>query len=315
MLNTILCATDFSEHFRSTIDWGVWISRRFGARMMVFHAVPSTKDILYATDVSVTGRSIDEDIEQTRSRLESLMAGCGVDWEPLIGYGDSVESLTPVVASQGIDLVVAASYGLSGIKRMLLGTIVERMARSLNCPLWVVRGTRRGSTPPEEIRRILVACDFSTESRAVLTTAAAMAKTFGSQIRLVHAIEAPLDEAVVDPTTGPYEEVQQELQERLQKRLKNLFSSPSAPGVPVDTAILPGHPGEQIPLHARQWKADLIVVGVRRIGRVQKYLRGSTTEALLRKAPCSVLAVPAGDIPASDPSIPATEAGPERHGS
>ncbi len=298
MLNTILCATDFSEHFRSTIDWGIWLSRRFGARMLVFHAVPSTRDLLYATDVSVTGRTIDDDIEETRHRLESLMAGCKVNWEPLIGYGDSVESLAPVVASQKIDLVVAASYGLSGIKRMLLGTVVERMARSLDCPLWVVRGTRRESPPPGGIRRILVACDFSPEFRPVLSTAAALAEAFDAHIRLVHVIESPAAEGI-DLSTGPYEEMQQELQETLKGRLLQMVLRTSSPNVSADAAALPGHPGEQIPLHARQWKADLIVVGVRRVGKVQKYLRGSITEALLRKAPCSVLAVPAGNIPAA----------------
>ena len=313
MLNTILCATDFSEHFRSTIDWGIWLSRRFGSRMLVFHAVPSTRDILYATDVSVTGRTIDDDIELTRHRLEALMAGCGVNWEPLIGYGDSVESLAPVVASKGIDLVVAASYGLSGIKRMLLGTVVERMARSLNCPLWVVRGTRRKGPPPGGIRRILVACDFSPEFKPVLSMAAALAEAFDARIRLVHAIESPVAEEI-DFSAGPYEEVQQELQQSLKDRLLQMIIRASSTDVPADAAALPGHPGEQIPLHARHWKADLIVVGVRRIGKVQKYLRGSTTEALLRKAPCSVLAVPAGSMPASGTEARAAGAGRKRSG-
>lgn len=313
MLNTILCATDFSEHFRSTIDWGIWLSRRFGARMLVFHAVPSTRDILYATDVSVTGRTINDDIELTRHRLESLMAGCGVNWEPLVGCGDSVESLAPVVASQGIDLVVAASYGLSGIKRMLLGTVVERMARSLDCPLWVVRGTRRQSPPPEGIRRILVACDFSPEFRPVLSTAAALAEAFDARIRLVHAIESPASEEI-DSSTGPYEEVQQELQQSLKDRLLQMVLRASTPEIAADAAALPGHPAEQIPLHARHWKADLIVVGVRHIGKVQKYLRGSTTEALLRNAPCSVLAVPAGSMPASGTGASAAGTGRKRSG-
>ncbi|MGD8367463.1 MAG: universal stress protein [Desulfobacterales bacterium] len=292
MIKTILCATDFSEYFRFTIDWGIWLSRWFSARMLVFHAIPSTRDALYATEVSVTGRSIDADLEQTRQRLESLMAERRVHWEPLLAYGDSVENLIPLVSSRNIDLVVAASYGLSGLKRMLLGTVVERMARSLNCPLWVVRADRAKVPSQRGIRKIAVACDFAEESHRVLETAADLAEAFGAEACLVHAIEAPLDEAVIEPTTGPYEEVQQELQYRVQKRLQALFASAATTEAKTGTAVLQGHPGEEIPEYARRWDADLIVVGVRPQGKVKKFLRGSTTEALLRRAPCAVLAIP-----------------------
>lgn len=305
MIKTILCATDFSEYFRFTIDWGIWLSNWFSARMLVFHAIPSARDALYATNVSVTGRSIDADLEQTRQRLEALMAERRVHWEPLLAYGDSVENLIPLVSSRNIDLVVAASYGLSGLKRMLLGTVVERMARSLDCPLWVVRANRAEVPSQGGIRKIAVACDFAEESRGVLETAGKLADAFGAEVCLVHAIEAPLDEAVIEPTTGPYEEVQRELQHRLRKRLEELFSDASATEKQVDTAVLQGHPGEEIPQHARQWDADLIVVGVRPQGKVKKVLRGSTTEALLRRAPCAVLAIPVG--PASDEKDPANE--------
>lgn len=306
MLKTILCATDFSEHFRFTIDWGIWLSRWFSAHMLVFHAVPSTQDIMFASDITATGRSVDADIEQTRRRLESLMGNQQVDWEPLVAHGDSVETLIPLVASRDIDLVVAASYGLSGIKRMLLGTIVERMARSLDCPLWVVRAG--GGPPPERgIRQMVVACDFTEASTTVIRTAARLADAFGAQVRLVHAMEAPLDEKVVEPTTGPYEKVQQQLTERLVDRLQRRFPASSAPNASVRTVALQGHPGEQIPLYAAQCSADLIVVGVRQLSRVEKVFRGSTTEALLRRSPCAVLAVPVGEEaapPADGPERP-----------
>jgi nucleotide-binding universal stress UspA family protein len=165
------------------------------------------------------------------------------------------------------------------------------------------------------VRRILVACDFSPESSAVMTMAASLAIAIGAKIRLVHAIQAPLDEEIVDPTTGPYEKVQQELQSRVQRRLEDLFADKSAAGVPADAAVLPGNPADQIPHQARRWGADLIVVGVRHIGKVQKYFRGSTTEALLRKAPCSVLAVPASRASASDFPSGTDEPSPERRGS
>ena len=291
MLKTILCATDFSEHFRFTVDWGIWLSRCFSARLVVFHAVPTARDTLFASDAAVTGRDIGTDLDKTRTRLETMMAERRADWKPMVVRGDSVESLVPVVASESVDLVVAASYGLSGIQRMMLGTVVERMARTLTCPLWVVR-THRAAVPGSTgIRRIVAACDLAQDSLPVLQTAEKMADAFGADLTVVHSLEAPVDETVVEPTAGPYEKVQEELQRRQQERLRQLVRGSGAKR-PAGTEVLQGNAGEQIPAYARRRGADLIVVGVRPLEKTKKVWRRSTTELVLRRAPCAVMVVP-----------------------
>jgi nucleotide-binding universal stress UspA family protein len=60
----------------------------------------------------------------------------------------------------------------------------------------------------------------------------------------------------------------------------------------ISVAIAPGVPQEMVLGLARERASDLIVVGVRRSGKVGRWISGSTTEALLRRSPCSVLTVP-----------------------
>ena len=54
----------------------------------------------------------------------------------------------------------------------------------------------------------------------------------------------------------------------------------------------PGVPQEMVLHIARERDADIIAVGVRRSGKLGRWLSGSTTEALLRRSPCCVLTVP-----------------------
>ena len=61
----------------------------------------------------------------------------------------------------------------------------------------------------------------------------------------------------------------------------------------VTLALADGHPGEMLAAYASRVKADLVVVGVVPHRAMEKVLAGSTTEALLRHAPCPVMTVPA----------------------
>ena len=69
---------------------------------------------------------------------------------------------------------------------------------------------------------------------------------------------------------------------------------PDTGGAPatVVTASMIGVPGEALSRYASRVAADLIVVGVQPHGAIEKMLVGSTTETVLRHAPCPVMTVP-----------------------
>ena len=60
------------------------------------------------------------------------------------------------------------------------------------------------------------------------------------------------------------------------------------PGLEVLSDIQLGYPKKAIPDFAREWKADLVMVGSRGLGAVSRFFLGSVAQAVLRSAPCSV---------------------------
>jgi nucleotide-binding universal stress UspA family protein len=64
---------------------------------------------------------------------------------------------------------------------------------------------------------------------------------------------------------------------------------------PVEVVRIPGcrDPGLTITTHAREWPADVVVVGRDSRGRLERALLGSVHERVVRSAPCAVLVVPA----------------------
>jgi len=128
--------------------------------------------------------------------------------------------------------------------------------------------------------KLLVALDGSTGSGAVVREVAARPWSAGAECRLMTAIDpffftkAPLALA----------EAKKDAQSTLNESAENLQKS----GLKLRTEILLENPRHGIPRAASEWGADLIVMGSHGRGAFGRLLVGSTVQAVLRHAPCSV---------------------------
>jgi nucleotide-binding universal stress UspA family protein len=299
-VNNILCATDFSKHSRAVIDYASALARRFKAHLIVFHAVCLPGHPLYGTARSREADDQEEPIQRARKQIQVLMQQQSISWESVICYGDPVEEVLKLADRRSFELVIAASYGLSGWKRILVGTVVEQLARNIERPLLVVHA-RKGTGKPTgqsgvRLRNIMISCDLSDQIDLVFRPAFEFARAFGARLHFVHAIEAPVETAVVEPTAAPYGEAQERLKNELHQRLLRRISDDGQARPDMIATVLPGAAEDIINEYARKNDIDLIVVGVRPHGPIEKLLIGSTTEAVLRHAPCEVLTVPLAKI-------------------
>ncbi len=140
-------------------------------------------------------------------------------------------------------------------------------------------------TAPLAIRQILFPTDFSDASRLAGVTAADLARHFGARLHVLHVVPP-----VTDPTSAP----------------AALRAAVEALGLKlaVVTAIASGVAPRQIAAYARKNAIDLIVLGTHGRTGVSRAVLGSVAEAVVRRAPCRVLTVPA--------ELPAAPAPPDR---
>jgi len=144
-------------------------------------------------------------------------------------------------------------------------------------------------------RRVLCPTDFSEFSTASLTYAAALAASYGSALRLLHVLTPfPIVPPLVDVPGGAQLYESQRLQG--QQALEAEAARIRRPGVTVDVELRDGSAVHEVLTAAREWQADLIVLGTHGRGGVERLVLGSVAEKVLRKATCAVLAVPHGAI-------------------
>jgi nucleotide-binding universal stress UspA family protein len=291
----ILCAVDFSKYSRSVVDCACALAEVFRAHVTVLHVLSYPRNPL--EDQTVQDAAVQPtDVADIQKRIASLMAQRSIDWEAKVLPGEPVETICRYARESGSDLVVAASYGLSGLKRFLLGTVVESLARALDRPLLVLRPAvypePRAIPAAPHPRRILLCCDPTPAASRLISHGLSFASRFDAQLHLVNILESPAEVDGCETDGRSYGEIQQSLLERTRRRIEGLVPQSMRSRVDLVVSVLAAEPGDGLLDYARDSEMDLVIVGVRRRGRWRKILIGSTTEVMLRRSPCNVLTVP-----------------------
>ncbi len=140
--NKICCAIDFSETSRLALEEAAELAGRFAAELTLVHVhVPPSHA---AADV-LTG--VPDVARQEAHDLERLVSGWRTDAERLAGRpvrvavlsGEPADEIVKFARENALDLVVVATHGRRGLRRLVLGSVAERVVRTAPCPVLAVR--------------------------------------------------------------------------------------------------------------------------------------------------------------------------------
>jgi nucleotide-binding universal stress UspA family protein len=133
-------------------------------------------------------------------------------------------------------------------------------------------------------KRILCGVDFSPDSVKAFRVAVQCARLSSGLLHLFHAVEA---QPVIPG------EVVIKVLDRANTAMEALIASarPSLNGLPLTSEVASGEAFVEIVERAREWKADLIVLGSKGTTSLEEIVVGSTAEHVMKESPCSVLIV------------------------
>jgi len=140
-----------------------------------------------------------------------------------------------------------------------------------------------------KLERILVPTDFSDSARQALTYGISFAKEYKAELLLLHVVETIPVGYASDLFPVPMAEVFQEMSGYARAELAKLGKLAREKSVAVRELVTQGKPSAEIVRFAKDEKVDMIVLGTHGTGILDKALFGSTTERVVRKAPCPVL--------------------------
>ena len=118
-----------------------------------------------------------------------------------------------------------------------------------------------------------------------------MAQEFQSELHLVHVVEPTGYKDLFKMPAEPREKFKQDLYDMIKERLKTMVPEDALNWLTLHTRLLVGKPYAEIIRYTEINDIDLIVLGIRGHGMVEDLLVGSTTDRVIRHAPCPVLSI------------------------
>ena len=142
----ILVPTDFSEHSDSALAQAVDIARQYKSTIYLLHVLGVVRQCV--ADYCMSPELL-EDVrkeamrfarEMIRAQIEKIGTPSDIEIIPDIREGTPPhEEILKAQKERDIDLIVIASHGKTGVLHHLMGSVTDKVTRSAECPVYLVR--------------------------------------------------------------------------------------------------------------------------------------------------------------------------------
>lgn len=142
-----------------------------------------------------------------------------------------------------------------------------------------------------KVKSLLVPTDFSENASQALALAKEVARGTEATLHLLHVVEPVVYPADWSYAQVGFADIEQELQQNAEKELNLLQAALTKEGFIVVASVCRGRASDEICYYAAEKGISIISIGTHGRSGLEHFLFGSTTERVLRKAPCPVLSV------------------------
>lgn len=214
-----------------------------------------------------------EQITPIAKRLEKI----GISAEVVIARGDARHLIPFYARKWSSDLIFVRAHVRKDLTHWMLGSVARAVVTAAPCTVQIVRDVSEDRAHTlHSGRRVLLATDGSETSMAAARALTERPWPTESEFRIV-SVEEPwaIKSSKVEP----------------QDAVTNAQEVLASAGLKASGEVRSGNAKEVVLEEARQWDADLIVVGSHGRRGFKRFLLGSVSEGVAMNAPCSVVVV------------------------
>ena len=234
-------------------------------------------------------------LEEAADKLRAT----GWETETRVALGNPRKAISRCAEEWRSNLLLVGSHGLNALERLALGSTVRALGstvravlRRTKCSVEVVRALEQETTADARKKRILVATDGSELAQAAVNRVASEAWPKDAEIEIISVPEFAL-------CLGEYpsfqrarvEELHQSALDAANRHAGKEILSRAGLTVTTEVPLDRDAPAKTILERAKEWNADLIVLGSHGRRGFDRWAKGSVSESLAMNAHCSVQVV------------------------
>jgi nucleotide-binding universal stress UspA family protein len=142
----------------------------------------------------------------------------------------------------------------------------------------------------EDIGRILAVSWMTQYCRRTVHYAFSLAKKYGAELTVIHVIDTLWLQGWNLPMKSLVEEHRKDM-EKIKAELDNIIVEETKADAKIRKIVKEGDPVEEILKFIEEERIDLIILRAHEEGRIERFLVGSSNDAIIRKMPCSIFLV------------------------
>ncbi|HEX9611726.1 MAG TPA: universal stress protein [Gemmatimonadales bacterium] len=275
---TVLVGVDISPDSVRAAALGVTLATASDTECRLIHAVPDLRRLRLTGRVPL--QQVRHDVRhQLEIALRDAVPKDVLERHLYVAAGRPAAVLAAEARRNRAWVVVVGGKHHGPIVRNAGGSTAHHLIRTLRVPVLVAGPSTR------PVQRVLAAVDLSPAARPTLKQAQRLATLFGAELRILHVVE-PIRFPTIVPLSKD-EAAFARASEVEFDRMVERVGLPSAMRV-----VRRGEAADTVAAEAREWGADLVVVGSHGKAWVERLLIGSATEALLNRLPAALVVVP-----------------------
>ncbi|MHC1753983.1 MAG: universal stress protein [Methanosarcina sp.] len=137
----IVIATDGSASTRRAISYGIEIAKLSGATVHALHVVNTSSTIseTWTAGKETIYKIMMSEGENIVSEIKEIIEASGVEVKEVLLDGYPSDEIINFAENNNIDLIVMGTLGKTGLDRLLMGSVAEKVVRGSKVPVMVVR--------------------------------------------------------------------------------------------------------------------------------------------------------------------------------
>jgi len=140
-VKNILIPTDGSDCSLRAAELGISLAKLLGAKIFVIYAIDTV--ILEQLTKGEEEKSVEKELKEKGERYLNYIVRLAkkedLKAEAILTKGEPHDQIVQYAKSKGVDMIIMGTYGRRGTKRILIGSVAERVIEYAPCPVLVVR--------------------------------------------------------------------------------------------------------------------------------------------------------------------------------
>lgn len=183
-MKKILVPTDFSKEAENALKVAAQLAKEHNTEIYLLHMLELP---LHQIDALSGHSDLPEAMffmKLAHKKFEETLAKDylkGITVHETVDFRESFTEINTIAKEKGIDIIIMGSHGASGFKEMFIGSNAEKVVRTSEVPVLVIKNEHKNFS----VSNFVFASDFKNDSKETYKQAAKLANFFGATLHLV----------------------------------------------------------------------------------------------------------------------------------